>query len=500
VTVADGPGEPLPYYERLQRLFGRHDLSAARAYYDAHAAAAEGARAYTRGHRVVFGGPPDLRLVAHEAAHVVQQRAGVAGNSEDCERHADAVAAKVADGQSAEALLDEKTAGGGGAHEVVQRKIGFEFETTWELYKTDRGHFRKVPSKDPASAHHGPGSRWRVESDNSHLEFILDPPVITLSSVRAIVGEMAAFAKQLQTNAQQGAVRRSGRFVDAGAVGWQSATPNLPLWIKPPQDPAAPIWADTQATIGVSLMKLESFLQFLARPQAVMNTQYGGQGRLPPAYPAVRDSRLVPYQVPDAHVRPDTDALALRQNDAATTNRLPLALDAVARMGDPVPQQMVQLRGFLTYVAFYLISAAANPRGRDGRPRDPYNYPKAMFALMDRSDFVRLFSKLNRREQTWFIEAIGFESGRELEQIQNRTPLPDDLPMAPPGKVVDRGTSPSATRGPAPDRLFGARGLLAQLHIDADRPMSPRGYGTPETWQDGDDTKAKISHGPTPNE
>lgn len=70
-----------------------------------------GARAYAMGNHVAFGIQPDLHTAAHEAAHVVQQRAGVSlsggvGQAGDAyERHADAVDDRVVAGESAEALL-----------------------------------------------------------------------------------------------------------------------------------------------------------------------------------------------------------------------------------------------------------------------------------------------------------------------------------------------------------------------------------------------------------
>jgi len=109
-----GSGGPLPYLDRIQQSFGRHDVSGVRAHTDgaaAGASAAMGARAYARGNDVAFGGSPDLHTAAHEAAHVVQQRAGVhlkggVGEAGDrYERHADAVADTVVAGGSAEALL-----------------------------------------------------------------------------------------------------------------------------------------------------------------------------------------------------------------------------------------------------------------------------------------------------------------------------------------------------------------------------------------------------------
>lgn len=112
---AAGGGGALPFLERIQASFGRHDLSHVRAHTGPEASAASralAARAYTRGSSVVFGRTPDLRTTAHEAAHVIQQRAGVhlkgeIGEAGDAhERHADAVAEQVVRGRSAEALLD----------------------------------------------------------------------------------------------------------------------------------------------------------------------------------------------------------------------------------------------------------------------------------------------------------------------------------------------------------------------------------------------------------
>jgi len=111
-----GSAQQLPHLDRIQRAFGRHDVSDVRAVTGGTAAAATqelGARAYATGGTVVLGPQgQDLHTVAHEAAHVIQQRGGVslAGgvgrDGDPYERHADAVADRVVAGQSAEALLD----------------------------------------------------------------------------------------------------------------------------------------------------------------------------------------------------------------------------------------------------------------------------------------------------------------------------------------------------------------------------------------------------------
>jgi Domain of unknown function (DUF4157) len=125
-----GPATRLPFLDQIQHSFGRHDAGAIRAHVGgpaAEAASAMGADAFATGDRVAFAGAPDLHTAAHEAAHVVQQRGGVqlaggVGEAGDPhERHADAVADLVVQGQSSEALLDPYARAGGSRAGTVQR-------------------------------------------------------------------------------------------------------------------------------------------------------------------------------------------------------------------------------------------------------------------------------------------------------------------------------------------------------------------------------------------
>jgi hypothetical protein len=111
-----GTGSPLPHLDRIQTAFSDHDLNNIRAHVGGEAAAASeqmGAEAYATGDRIAFGSQPDLHTAAHEAAHVVQQRAGVqlengVGQAGDTyERNADAVADAVVRGESAASLLGQ---------------------------------------------------------------------------------------------------------------------------------------------------------------------------------------------------------------------------------------------------------------------------------------------------------------------------------------------------------------------------------------------------------
>src|SRR5439155_19376118 len=107
-----GSAGPLPYLDKIQQSFGRHDVTHAQAHQDEAAAVASkaiGAEAFTTGDHVAFSGTPSLRTAAHEAAHVVQQRSGmqlaggVGQEGDGFERHADSVADLVVQGKSAEA-------------------------------------------------------------------------------------------------------------------------------------------------------------------------------------------------------------------------------------------------------------------------------------------------------------------------------------------------------------------------------------------------------------
>jgi len=121
-----GSGRELPHLDRLQASFGKHDLGGVRAHVGGPAADATrslGARAYATGEDVAFRSSPDVATAAHEAAHVVQQRSGLAlpggvGRSGDAhERQADDVAEAVLAGRSSEGILDGRAEGGaaGGA-------------------------------------------------------------------------------------------------------------------------------------------------------------------------------------------------------------------------------------------------------------------------------------------------------------------------------------------------------------------------------------------------
>lgn len=124
-------GDEIPWLAEIQASFGLYDVTRVRATAGARQASeALGAEAYAVGDAVAFGDAPSLREAAHEAAHVVQQRAGLrpqgglGRGGDPLERHADRVADAVVRGEPAEGLLDGLTGGrgrsGAAAAEAVQ--------------------------------------------------------------------------------------------------------------------------------------------------------------------------------------------------------------------------------------------------------------------------------------------------------------------------------------------------------------------------------------------
>ncbi len=137
---------PLPHAATIQRAFGKHDISNVRVQIGGAAArAAEqlGAMAFATGSSIAFANTPDLHTAAHEAAHVVQQRRGLARGLDTpgdlLEQHADRVADAVVSGRSAEALLDELGAVSTSST-AVQRKPEQDAKSVVTIEGYLRGH------------------------------------------------------------------------------------------------------------------------------------------------------------------------------------------------------------------------------------------------------------------------------------------------------------------------------------------------------------------------
>ena len=151
-----GSGGALPHLDAIQHAFGDHDVSGVQAHVGGAAAQANeqmGSMAYATGNDIAFKGSPDLHTAAHEAAHVVQQRAGVSldggvGQVGDrYEQHADAVADAVVQGRSAQGLLDTFTGGGAGVQAKAIQMIEGEDDHGHD-HSHDHDHSEEVSPEE----------------------------------------------------------------------------------------------------------------------------------------------------------------------------------------------------------------------------------------------------------------------------------------------------------------------------------------------------------------
>ncbi len=198
-----GQGERLPHLDQIQRSFGRYDVSGVKAHTDDQAQAsaqAIGAQAYATGDQVAFGGgKADLHTAAHEAAHVVQQRAGVhlaggVGRAGDpYEQHADKVADAVVAGEPAEYLLSQM-AGPGAAKAGAS---GGPVQMKKELPKGEEG-FDKMWDAHPHNYQDDPAENTSSESildDHGLPAYVTNTCATRLSIMLNDIGETITPAK-----------------------------------------------------------------------------------------------------------------------------------------------------------------------------------------------------------------------------------------------------------------------------------------------------------------
>lgn len=310
-----GQKEKLPYQGEIQKSFGRHKLDGVEVYKDKGAkdAAKEiGARAYAMGNKIAFGESPDLHTAAHEAAHVVQQRAGVKGGAK-WEKHADEVADAVVAGKSAEPLLDEVTGGGNsdkhfGAGDAVQKKA-----TQVAADHLSSGYFKAEGSKATlGSAMEGAAT----QEDTADLAAMPD-----IKEEMGPATEEAVVEEQVETPADPGAPAD-------GIEGADPGEPDLPETqdLDAPAQPAAPN-LPTGEDADIEAMKRDFGGSINQMPTSI-------DGFEPDPGPAP-DVELSGRSAPERPERQDLDAKA--KSDTA------LAEAAAAVDNGPGPEQVQPL-------------------------------------------------------------------------------------------------------------------------------------------------------------
>lgn len=209
-----GAGGAMPHLGAIQRSFGGHDVSQVRAHTDAKAsagAAAMGAEAYATGNSVAFGEQPSLHTAAHEAAHIVQQRAGVAlsggvGKAGDSyEQQADAVADKVVKGESAESILSESTSTGASTSGAATQQQAVQRYEKKGTARVSDGHNLVVADGAPHNLAYAPAGdiaqgQQNLAGSGSNLAMAAGP-ALNPGDYGLQVNDVAANLRQVQVSA-----------------------------------------------------------------------------------------------------------------------------------------------------------------------------------------------------------------------------------------------------------------------------------------------------------
>lgn len=157
-----GKGHQIPHFQHIQAAFGKHDISGIQAYTSPSAQQANtklGSNGFATGNKVAFRNQsPSLFVAAHEAAHVIQQQkgihlsGGIGQKNDPYERHANQVASRVVNGQSAESLLQTIPVDINHSYQQAQTghqlqgDLGFEIEVMIPVSKYDSANGDDQPA------------------------------------------------------------------------------------------------------------------------------------------------------------------------------------------------------------------------------------------------------------------------------------------------------------------------------------------------------------------
>ncbi|TND02442.1 MAG: hypothetical protein FD123_4115, partial [Bacteroidetes bacterium] len=402
------------------------DLSDVRVHYNSSQPAQLNALAYAQGGDIHVASGQE-KHVPHEGWHVVQQRQGrvqpttsvnnvAVNDNAGLETEADVMGSKAMQLKTTEFfpgndLPGMKNTSPAQRQPVVQRALGFEFETGWKVwdYTPVRiwelgGRMGKAPDPAPLKkkdmVHNGAG--FKVEADEAgggeaELEFIIHPPVET-----DMRGKIDLYKRMYAATTLGDQLLRKGNEIK-GAFRMNQATGVLgdqKFLIRPGDDVMG---ARPQVTAGIGLDKI---------------TQLGkSQGGV---------------ELPDLFRQTKTESTSL-ENSLQGTDISQLIHDDLKPMSE-------ELRGLMTVIKSYLENGMR-----------AVNYAKQLgdSFLLARTDFGGLFKLLSEDEQLFFrknpelfvnycLMASGFDDvGRAMEEpvLRGVWENPDDLMNSPLKKI-----------------------------------------------------------------
>ncbi|MEE8058769.1 MAG: DUF4157 domain-containing protein [Pseudomonadales bacterium] len=458
-----GTGSTLPHLDKIQQSFGQHDIRGVQAFTGVKAATASkaiGAQAYTTGNKIAFSSPtPDLHTTAHEATHVLQQRAGVQLNGsvgevgDKYERHADAVADQVVKGQSAEGLINQRTrdqnssyikrlgTGPNGrpgiaqnnmtANQALQKKVGFEFQTS----VTDTIFVRDDKRFNDGKKEYYQAAGFTIEGDEGDLELVTEPFEETergFKRMASVFSMMEVFAERVEGQTIP-LLDLNNHFASADPIK-SNLEGKGDVFLNVEEK----ILTDPQTTVGIGLSKLFSLAELLG--QAKTRQSAFLSARKPGTPESVRTKEIKTGQVAET-TRPilgqeaTTTKLANNIGWKAYENKLfqGLVNDSVDMVRSEYQNYSDDLKGFLFLIAMY---SKAGPKYikfmvAAGKAHTKPANAKFAIPLMSRTNMADLFLKLPKDDKSYFIqhhlqiaqqfggEQILFESNLDWEQYES---------------------------------------------------------------------------------
>lgn len=407
--VLRSPGKPMAGSVRteMEAAFGAdfstvrlHDDSAAR-----ESAKSLGARAYTAGENVVLGsGTADKHTLAHELAHVVQQRSGaVAGTAlgngmrvsdpgDSFEKAAEQTAARVSAGQQAGpdtgncAPVPAATGPAAVADSPsIQRMVGFEFETNLQVHSNGKSLIAKN-----AHIFESTDGSWYITPDGGTFEFVTkafqeEGENPQLEPLLTAVGQMAEAFSVLHDMAGLAGLGQEPTPLAGTLDDYGVETPYAghPAYV-PGDIRLYPPTAVPQATGGVSLAKMTALFD------SVVALQLGLKS---PSNP-----EAVLYDG-DLEERPDSYAVGVAEERAAMNRARVLAATYCKQVREELESDVdtSALEGLLLLTFTYLL-AGANQRSR-------HDQSKYFLPLMSRMSFSAMYRSLSEEAKALLDDA-----------------------------------------------------------------------------------------------
>ncbi|MCG8337556.1 MAG: DUF4157 domain-containing protein, partial [Proteobacteria bacterium] len=349
----------------LENLSG-FDLSSVRVHYNSKKPAQIGALAYTQGNQIHLG-PGQNKHLPHEGWHAVQQMQGRVNptrqfkrtpmnDNQQLENEADSMGAKAQRlklRNNADEIVNNHEYSS--TSSVVQRAVGFEFQTNWNIHKTR--WFGQDPVEYAKKTLLFRGDGWQMETDGNEIEYVVDQveeardPLGT-ARLTNVMTNLENFVGNLNgmRNTNGGDLRNNhltGQNINLSKSNFKITTSGQNIAANP------------QVTAGVRMDRITKLYQSLGTANSTSGDEFLGQA------PAFYRSK-----VNTARQNANTD-------DPAWGNHTPSA----------------KLQGLLTLIAQYLVT---------GSSPGSLITAKYMAFVMARTDFGAMFNQLDDGEKNYY--------------------------------------------------------------------------------------------------